>query len=303
MVSFKSLLTLCSAAVAVTAMPAFNSTGLAKRTSITTSTTGTIDGYFYSLWMQDSSGATLDVENGSYTCSWTTATVNIVGGIGWNPGSAQVINYSGTFTTDGNAYLSVYGWTTSPLVEYYILESYGDYNPSSGLTSLGTVTSDGGTYNIYQTTRTNEPSIQGTATFNQYWSVRQSHRVGGTVTTANHFNAWKAAGLSMGTFNYQILATEGYESNGNSAITVSSGGASSGSGSTTTATTTHATTTTTASSSTSTGTVAEYGQCGGIGWTGGTVCVSPYVCTPQAGNDFFDLNTSPTAYYSQCLPA
>jgi hypothetical protein len=40
---------------------------------------------------------------------------------------------------------------------------------------------------------------------------------------------------------------------------------------------------------TTSGSVPEYGQCGGIGWTGGTVCVSPYKCTVV------------NAYYSQCL--
>lgn len=37
------------------------------------------------------------------------------------------------------------------------------------------------------------------------------------------------------------------------------------------------------------GTAAEYGQCGGEGWTGPTVCASPYTCTYT------------NAYYSQCL--
>ncbi|KIO16007.1 hypothetical protein M407DRAFT_34361, partial [Tulasnella calospora MUT 4182] len=53
----------------------------------------------------------------------------------------------------------------------------------------------------------------------------------------------------------------------------------------TSTTTTKASTTTSASGATQT----QYGQCGGTGWTGATVCASPYVCTYS--NDF----------YSQCL--
>ncbi|KAF8899575.1 Xyn11A, glycoside hydrolase family 11 protein [Gymnopilus junonius] len=228
MVALISLLVLCSAAI-VLAAPADlvavtrdnPEPQLARRATITTSSTGTANGYYYSLWMQDNSGVSMDVETGQYSLTWSSSAVDVVGGIGWATGSAQAITYSGTFSPSGNAYLSVYGWTTSPLVEYYITESFGDYNPSTGLTHMGTVTSDGGTYDIYQTVRTNAPSIQGTQTFNQYWSVRQSKRVGGTVTTSSHFNAWKSLGMAMGSFNYQILATEGYESSGSSSITVS----------------------------------------------------------------------------------
>jgi hypothetical protein len=63
-------------------------------------------------------------------------------------------------------------------------------------------------------------------------------------------------------------------------LSASAGSTTTTSGSTTTtsASTTSTTTTTPTGGS---GTVDHYGQCGGQGWTGGTVCVSPYVCTGE----------------------
>jgi len=132
------------------------------------------------------------------------------------------IRYTGTFTPkDGTNYLSIYGWTTSPYVEYYILESSSAFDPSSDSTYAykGNVTSDGGTYDIYLHDPPNEgmdPSLY----LGTYWSVRTEKRVGGTVTTANHFDAWMAAGMKLGTFNYQIVSTESVSGSGSSSITI-----------------------------------------------------------------------------------
>lgn len=115
--------------------------------------------------------------------------------------------------------LSVYGWSTNPLVEYYIMEDNHAY-PAQG-TVKGTVTSDGATYTIYENTRVNEPSIQGTATFNQYISVRNSARTSGTVTVQNHFNAWASHGMNLGAMNYQVVAVEGWGGSGSASLSVS----------------------------------------------------------------------------------
>ena len=109
----------------------------------------------------------------------------------------------------------------NPLVEYYIVENFGSYNPSSGAQSLGQVTCDGSVYDLGKSTRYNKPSIEGDKTFDQYWSIRRDKRSGGTVNTGCHFDAWRNAGLAMGSHNYQILATEGYMSSGHAEMTVS----------------------------------------------------------------------------------
>jgi endo-1,4-beta-xylanase len=244
--------------------------------TVTSNSTGTHNGFFYSFWEQASGGTMTLGPAGNYSVTWNTGAQNIVVGKGWNPGSSHTVNYNATFNCGGNCYLALYGWTTNPLIEYYVVENFGSYNPSSGATRLGSVTTDGSTYDIYRTQRVNQPSIQGTATFYQYWSVRQSHRTSGTITTANHFNAWAAAGLQLGTHNYQILATEGYQSSGSSNVTVSEGTPTS-----TSSTTTRSTTSTSTRTTTSTSTSATTSSTGGTG-----TCSASYSVASQWSGGF-----------------
>lgn len=140
----------------------------------------------------------------------------------WLTHSRQ-ITYSGSYSPGSSgSYLAVYGWINNPQAEYYIVESYGGFNPcGSGVTQLGSIQSDGATYVQCTDTRTNQPSITGTSTFTQYWSVRQSKRTSGTVTTANHFNAWAKHGFANKNFNFQVMAVESFSGSGSASITVS----------------------------------------------------------------------------------
>ena len=201
-----------------------SATGGAKCTTdnitVTENVVDTNCGYTYENWFVDGS-VTLVVKSGGFSLTWNGVT-DVVGRVGLRPGSGnQVITYNANYQPNGNSYLCLYGWTTDPLVEYYVVDGWGSWRPPGG-TAIGTVTSDGGTYDIYQMQQTNQPSILGhNADFPQFWSVRQQKKTSGTITLANHVSAWANKGMNMGSSYEVSMAVEGYKSSGTADVTFS----------------------------------------------------------------------------------
>lgn len=182
--------------------------------------TGSEDGYDFELW-KDYGTTSMELNgNGSFSCEWSnignalfrtgkkfdcTQTYKEIGNIS--------VNYDVDYRPDGNSYLCVYGWTRSPLIEYYIVDSWGSWRPP-GDTSIGTIEVDGATYDVYKTIRENQPSIDGDTTFYQYWSVRRDKTSSGTISVSQHFDAWEQMGLQLGKMYECALTVEGYQSNG-----------------------------------------------------------------------------------------
>lgn len=213
---------------------------------------GNHDGYFWSLWTDDR-GGWVDYQNGSggnYSVSWDYDG-NFTCGKGWSSGSnSRIVGYNvGVHNHNGGGVFGYYGWSRNPLMEYYVNERWGSGRPDGG-TRVGSVSSDGGNYDIYTAMRYNAPSIDGTQTFRQIYSTRTSENSTGsnhTITFANHYNAWRNAGYQLGSdmSPAAILLTEAYggsdgyvnatvweagSSGGSSSGGSSSGGSSSGGG-------------------------------------------------------------------------
>ncbi|MBM7541816.1 glycoside hydrolase family 11 protein [Amphibacillus cookii] len=186
---------------------------------------GNHGGYDYEFW-KDSGGwgsMTLN-QGGTFSAQWNNVN-NILFRKGRKFDQTQrhhqigniSINYGVNYQPNGNSYLCVYGWTVNPLVEYYIVDSWGSWRPP-GANAKGTITVDGGVYDIYETTRYNQPSIIGDATFQQYWSVRRTRRTSGTISVSDHFRAWENLGMPMGNMYEVALTVEGYQSSGSANV-------------------------------------------------------------------------------------
>ena len=112
---------------------------------ITENELGTIDGCDYELWKDN--GTTEMSINGSglFSCKWSGIN-NALFRIGkkfdctqtWEEIGTINVDYGAEYAPVGNSYLCIYGWTREPLVEYYVVQSWGNWRPP-GAEAIATV--------------------------------------------------------------------------------------------------------------------------------------------------------------------
>lgn len=245
--SIKKVLTTAFAMAAISSSISWGQTTL-NCSGGTSQKFGSGAGYDYELWSQDGAGnATMTLnpstENGgAFSVEWR-GTVNMLARSGkrWGSNSTVTVQNVGNITSefevewsssDNVKYVSVYGWGYydkgdnpsgfTDEIEYYIIQDRGSYNPTSnGGKKKGSAVIDGINYDFYTTERHNQPSLSGTSTFMQYWSIPSNtsqHRTKGTISISKHFSEWAKVGMKMGRL-YEVasMKIESYTGQGGNA--------------------------------------------------------------------------------------
>ena len=161
------------------------------------------------IWYQGGNNSVMYYENGTFKAAWS-GTNDFYAGVGYDYAEESGVNlenmqydcyfkHSKAGSGGGYNYIGIHGWTVDPLVEFYIVDDW--YNkPGAALLGQrkGEMTIDGDTYEIWQNTRVQQPSIIGTATFVQYYSVRKTARAYGHIQISKHFDKWNILGMKLG---------------------------------------------------------------------------------------------------------
>ncbi|URW79213.1 glycoside hydrolase family 11 protein [Xiashengella succiniciproducens] len=189
---------------------------------------GIRDGYSFELWNQYGKGdACMTLGEGALFKGHWSGIENYLARRGYSYDNTKHHNEIGRFsskynciyepgTESGNSYLSIYGWTVDPLIEFYIVEDWRRWIPSmaEGTENMGSFEVDGSIYDVYVSLRENQPSIQGQQTFKQYFSIRRDVRNKGNIDISAHFDFWESLGMELGKFYEVTFVVEGYRSNG-----------------------------------------------------------------------------------------
>jgi endo-1,4-beta-xylanase len=198
---------------------------------------GKVGNYAYELWAEGSGTGCMTVHNMDATFSATWDGVeDFLARVGLDFNQTQTHTQVGTITAEfaeqkeensgGLTYVGIYGWTVSPLHEFYILEDWGGVKPAGTASDgtprdfVGTLDADGETYDVWKKTRVDKPAITGDhMTFDQYFSIRRTARQCGTISVSTHFTKWEALGLPLGKLYEVKLLLEAQDNGGKVAFT------------------------------------------------------------------------------------
>ena len=198
---------------------------------------GNIGGYDYEMWNMNYEGEVeFEPGLGSFSCSWKNIS-NFIASMGkyydkqknYKELESLSFSYDVEFSPRGNAYFGAYGWQVEPLSEYYIIDGWGSWRPSgtTNVKKYGTAIVNGNEYDVFTAYRYNQPSIYGTRSFQQYWSVRTesaskdnvTNYINGSIDISKHFASWEAFGLdTSGNIYESSFYVEGYDSSGKAVL-------------------------------------------------------------------------------------
>jgi hypothetical protein len=173
---------------------------------------GTASGMSWSLWQNGSGGSITTYSTPAFSSAWGPNSGDFLARIGLQFGNGKAVSALGTVAADyaqmktgsggGYSYLGIYGWSTNPCVEWYIVDDSFNKMPVNpgNTTNKGTVTIDGGDYILYtrNTTGTGGNRCGNVSSWIQFYSVRKTSRTCGRITISDHFAAWAAAGMTLG---------------------------------------------------------------------------------------------------------
>ena len=174
---------------------------------------GTAGTLSWSLWENGSGGSiTTYTSTPAFSAAWGPNSGDFLARIGLQWGNGKAVSALGTVAAQytetksgsggGYSYLGIYGWSTNPCIEWYIVDdSYNKMPVNPGnTTNKGMVTIDGGSYILYTrpTSGTGGSRCSGVSSWTQFYSVRTTARTCGQITISDHFAAWANAGMTLG---------------------------------------------------------------------------------------------------------
>ncbi|HEY5958388.1 MAG TPA: glycoside hydrolase family 11 protein [Polyangiaceae bacterium] len=198
-----------------------------------TSGTGGADNLAWEIWSNAGSGTLTTFSTPAFRAAWNNSG-DFLGRLGFEWGnSGRAYSAYGTITAEfavkktgtggPYSYIGIYGWSTNPCVEWYIVDdsfSAMPFNP--GTAPSGTVNIDGGTYNLIKsnTTGTGGSRCGNATNWDQFYSIRTTGRQCGVISVTDHFKAWDAKGWKLGNLLEVKILVEAGGGNGSAEFPV-----------------------------------------------------------------------------------